>query len=1087
MASVFNTDLSSALTAIQAGLRGEADPLERFGVGLSETAIKAFALEQGMIGAGEEMDANAKTTARLALLFQHTDRLAGDFVNTSDSLANQMRILKAGGENVAATFGQRIKPLFQEFLADILPKLQKLWEENQVAILGFVEGAAEALAFIATNLVNGVIKLTTFLLENKQALLVVAGAFTAALIPAIYALVTAAAPAIAAVTALAAAGGLLVFFGTTIADNVKKLTGSFVEATGASKKLDKDIQKASNSVTSDVVKMSNDSQRALLEMQINGGHFTDELRDTIINNANSMTEIYVKAVDEMVTSSIKKYGDLAAAGVITQETFDTITGQVKDNAEELKTQNEAMAGEIVSIAGKIQEVQTALAALPDTTLPISFEVDQEALKKAEEQLGQSISPADFIAQQRADLQTQLDQLTTQLTTGTQTQRDEVVRITAESVSQLRAIQEIMKRDASAISAEQASVIAQNAIKEANDVISAAETKYQETVGFALKEAEVGNITTAQADEVIAAAQRQRDDTIAAAKTQTTEIVKNAKSLVEQQGYIFDTHTAEAITKWQAFWRFMGKTVVDFGKSMVKAVVFVFKDLLFKLVDGLLKLAGAFGSWAAKELAAFGKFFSDLGAQFGAWLRDVAIPWAKDFVTKIPEELGNLKDKMLQIGRDTLQGFVDGVKEKYQNAVDSVTNFGKGIIDSIKGTLGIQSPSRVFREFGGFTAEGFLLGFEEKSPDAIAAMGKFVTGLNKETAKLSKKDLDFTGALEDLAATVDDSFQAAADAVRTFASENADAMKTIKDDIKSADDAIRDLKESFNAESATAEQSFVSEAAAVVVKAQEDLITLKQELTDLLATQPQGEEATTDSVAKFQAEKAALEKSIAEKNALIASSSTLEVNLDAEIQRQKDFNALNELQQLQVKFDQEKLARETAFQEELVGLENQKLALETSLAEREQQWVDFTANLAAIDADFTTIYQEELVKREDLTRTSVDNMIAIYERLKQAALAAKAAGANISGVGGFAEGGFTGSGHDSDVAGVVHKNEFVAPSWLVKAKPDLFSALESMRVGGGAAAASNQQNYTFNVQNNGRESADFYANHARMRWLTRYAS
>lgn len=110
MASVFNVDVSDALTAIQAGLRGEADPLERFGVGLSETAIQAFAVKTGMAEAGTELTAQQKIQARLALLMEQTNRVAGDFVNTSGGLANQQRILRARLEDVAASIGQILMP-----------------------------------------------------------------------------------------------------------------------------------------------------------------------------------------------------------------------------------------------------------------------------------------------------------------------------------------------------------------------------------------------------------------------------------------------------------------------------------------------------------------------------------------------------------------------------------------------------------------------------------------------------------------------------------------------------------------------------------------------------------------------------------------------------------------------------------------------------------------------------------------------------------------------------------------------------------------------------------------------------------------
>lgn len=124
MASVFNTDLGTALTAIQAGLRGEADPIEKFGVGLSETAVKAYAVSQGMIGLKDEMDAQTKVTARLGLFTEQTNKIAGDFANTSDGLANKSRILAADLENMNAKLGEGLKPILEAILKVIVPVIE---------------------------------------------------------------------------------------------------------------------------------------------------------------------------------------------------------------------------------------------------------------------------------------------------------------------------------------------------------------------------------------------------------------------------------------------------------------------------------------------------------------------------------------------------------------------------------------------------------------------------------------------------------------------------------------------------------------------------------------------------------------------------------------------------------------------------------------------------------------------------------------------------------------------------------------------------------------------------------------------------
>ena len=138
MASVFNTDVSTALEAIQAGLRGESDPLERFGVGLSEAAVNAKAMELGLAGSTGEIDAQDKAQARLALIMEQTERISGDFANTSGEVANQERIAKAEAENMAASFGQKLIPVKMrliEIASGLLDRFMSLSPQMQNLIL----------------------------------------------------------------------------------------------------------------------------------------------------------------------------------------------------------------------------------------------------------------------------------------------------------------------------------------------------------------------------------------------------------------------------------------------------------------------------------------------------------------------------------------------------------------------------------------------------------------------------------------------------------------------------------------------------------------------------------------------------------------------------------------------------------------------------------------------------------------------------------------------------------------------------------------------------------------------------------------
>jgi len=171
MASVFNVDVSEALTAINAGLRGESEPIKRFGVGLDEASIKAYALANGIARQGEEMTNAQKVQARYGLLMEQSNKVAGDFVNTSDSIANSQRIMKAQTEDSAAKLAQNLAPAVQKVQAEALKLLEKFNALSPAQQEMILKGAA-VLAMIGplTTAIGGLAKATSFTSAGMQKL-----------------------------------------------------------------------------------------------------------------------------------------------------------------------------------------------------------------------------------------------------------------------------------------------------------------------------------------------------------------------------------------------------------------------------------------------------------------------------------------------------------------------------------------------------------------------------------------------------------------------------------------------------------------------------------------------------------------------------------------------------------------------------------------------------------------------------------------------------------------------------------------------------------------------------------------------------
>lgn len=130
-ASVFNLDVSDALAKFQSGLAGSSEPLRAYGIDLSAATVEAHALAVGIHDGEGAMTESEKVMARYSLLMEQTNKVSGDFANTSDGVANQQRILKAEIENTRAEIGEKFLPILgdiQRFILEtLIPALQDFW------------------------------------------------------------------------------------------------------------------------------------------------------------------------------------------------------------------------------------------------------------------------------------------------------------------------------------------------------------------------------------------------------------------------------------------------------------------------------------------------------------------------------------------------------------------------------------------------------------------------------------------------------------------------------------------------------------------------------------------------------------------------------------------------------------------------------------------------------------------------------------------------------------------------------------------------------------------------------------------------
>jgi hypothetical protein len=112
LASFNNTTPEEAVLALGAGLRGESEPLRRFGILLNDATLRQKALELGLVKTTKEaLTPQIKSLAAQAVILEQSSIAQGDFSRTADGAANQQRILNAQLKDAKTNLGKGFLPV----------------------------------------------------------------------------------------------------------------------------------------------------------------------------------------------------------------------------------------------------------------------------------------------------------------------------------------------------------------------------------------------------------------------------------------------------------------------------------------------------------------------------------------------------------------------------------------------------------------------------------------------------------------------------------------------------------------------------------------------------------------------------------------------------------------------------------------------------------------------------------------------------------------------------------------------------------------------------------------------------------------
>ena len=169
----FSGGAEGASLALTKALLGERESIKSLGIAITETDLKSFAKEQGLVW--KELDRITKANLTFELAMKQSSKAVGDFSRTSGSLTNQTRILQSALTDLAVEFGTILIPFAQQIVttlrefAQALSDLSPQTKEFIVKMSGWAAVIGPVVIF-TSSLVSAFGKLLPFISWIGQAI-----------------------------------------------------------------------------------------------------------------------------------------------------------------------------------------------------------------------------------------------------------------------------------------------------------------------------------------------------------------------------------------------------------------------------------------------------------------------------------------------------------------------------------------------------------------------------------------------------------------------------------------------------------------------------------------------------------------------------------------------------------------------------------------------------------------------------------------------------------------------------------------------------------------------------------------------------
>lgn len=161
------------------------------------------------------------------------------------------------------------------------------------------------------------------------------------------------------------------------------------------------------------------------------------------------------------------------------------------------------------------------------------------------------------------------------------------------------------------------------------------------------------------------------------------------------------------------------------------------EFIYNFINGVAQKIGDVVDAAMNLIIQFISGLADAIDKYEGQLRAAITKLIKAIV----RFLGELGKEALKVGGDMVKGLWNGIVAAKDWIVGKVKGFVGGIVDGVKGALGIHSPSKVMAGIGGYMVEGLAQGLDENGNRAVDAANNMAANTVDAFNKAIKDGVD----------------------------------------------------------------------------------------------------------------------------------------------------------------------------------------------------------------------------------------------------------------------------------------------------------------------------------------------------------